>query len=201
MILSLLKFHFKRIKMYIYKGFITEKTKHGKEQRIFVTPENPNDMDKCFTNIIIPDEEYIFIHVGSPILLVLEYKESSCPIAISVDGTKYYKSKNKEARARAFRAIKNEFHNIIDTKKNKLKFLKSFFIPFYSNLIPYPYYVILSGFFALFFSFLYTSDEISNIKFLMYSIGSTYLSSLFFIGFNIINIKKMYRNGKRWIKK
>lgn len=185
--------------MYIYKGFITEKTKHGKEQRIFVTPENPNDMDKCFTNIIIPDEEYIFIHVGSPILLVLEYKESSCPIAISVDGTKYYKSKNKEARARAFRAIKNEFHNIIDTKKNKLKFLKSFFIPFYSNLIPYAYYVILMGFYIMLFSSLYPYNDLSNLDLSLYVVLSTYVTSLFLIGANVFNIKKMYRNGKKWI--
>lgn len=187
--------------MYSYKGFISDKKGNDKYQNIYVTPQNKDDMAKCFDNMRIPFEIYSQLKPGTPVILILEYKESSCPVALSFDGEHYFKSKNKQERAKSFRGLKNEFHNIIDTKKNKLKLLKSFFIPFYSNLIAYPYYVILTGFYALFFSFLYTSNEISNIKFLMYSIGSTYLSSLFLIGFNIINIRKMYKDGKQWIIK
>lgn len=187
--------------MYIYKGFISDKKGNEKYHNIYVNSENEQDMNKCFDNIRIPFDIYSKLIPGTPVILILEYKDSSCPIALSVDGINYIKSKNNNKKAKSFRGLKNEFHNIIDTKKNKLKILKSFLIPFYSNLIAYPYYIIILGFYALFFSFFYTSNELSNMEFLTYSLLSTYISSLFLIALNIFIVKKMYNNGKQWITK
>lgn len=187
--------------MYIYKGFISDRKGNDKYQNIYVDPENEQDMKKCFDNMRIPYDIYSKLKPGTPVILILEYKDSSCPIALSLDGEHYFKSKNKQARAKSFRGLKNEFHNVIDTRKNKLKILKSFFIPFYSNLISYPYYFILSGIYALLFSFMYPNNEITNIQFLIYILLSTYVSSLFLIAMNIFYIKKIYHNGKQWIIK
>lgn len=188
--------------MYIYKGFITKHKINTDYQIFYVKPENKNDMEKCFDNILIPWEIFETLKTNTPILLVLEYKDSSLPVALSIDGTQYFKSKTKAPRTKtkSFRAIKNEFHNIIDLKKNKNKILKSFLIPFYSNLILYPYYFILLGFYSFFFSSIYLNSYISNIEFVFYVVLSTYLSSLILISFNIFNIKNMYNNGRKWIK-
>lgn len=49
------------------------------------------------------------------------------------------------------------------------------------------------------FSSLYPYNELSNLDLSLYVILSTYITSLFLIGANVFNIKKMYSNGKKWI--
>lgn len=182
--------------MYFFHGFLKEKKDFGLHQQYSVVNEHDHTLEKSFDNFRLLDEIYNDVKTGDPIILVLEYEQSSVPLAISFDGNIYYKSKNQEHLSKTFRMIKNEFHNIVDKNKNKNKILKSFFIPFYSQLIPAPYYLIIMGFY---FMVLNISFSLSNFEFITLSLLLTYITSIVFITFETFNIKSHFKKSKRWV--
>lgn len=157
---------------------------------------------KSFSNFVVPIETHQNIKLGETrLILIVEYKDSPVPLAISFDGSLYYKSKNKEEHPKVFRLLKNEVHNAIDKKKNKNKILKSYFIPFYSRLLITPYYIVIAALSLLIINtiVLYTNITLSNIEFLLYTLTSTYILSVVCIFFKIKHIKSSFKALQKWI--
>jgi len=155
---------------------------------------------KMFSNFIIPIELHQSIEEGrTPVILILENKDSPVPLAISFDGSFYYKSKNKKEHPKVFRLIKNEVHNAIDKKKNKNKILKSYFIPFYSRLLITPYYILIAAFSLLIINTLTLYKPLSNMDCFLYTLISTYIISVILIFFKVKHIKSSFKSLQKWI--
>ena len=129
----------------------------------------------------------------------MENKDSPVPLAISFDGSFYYKSKNKKEHPKVFRLIKNEVHNAIDKKKNKNKILKSYFIPFYSRLLITPYYILIAAFSLLIINTLTLYKPLSNMDCFLYTLISTYIISVILIFFKVKHIKSSFKSLQKWI--
>lgn len=156
---------------------------------------------KMFSNFIIPIELHQDIQEGkTPVILILENKDSPIPLAISFDGSFYYKSKNKKEHPRVFRLIKNEVHNAIDKKKNKNKILKSYFIPFYSRLLITPYYILIAAFALFFINTITLYKPLSNTQCFLYTFIATYIISVVFVFFKVKHIKNSFKSLQKWIK-
>ncbi len=156
---------------------------------------------KMFSNFTIPIELHQDIQEGkTPVILILENKDSPIPLAISFDGSFYYKSKNKKEHPRVFRLIKNEVHNAIDKKKNKNKILKSYFIPFYSRLLITPYYILIAAFALFFINTITLYKPLSNAQCFLYTFIATYIISVVFVFLKVKHIKNSFKSLQKWIK-